>query len=194
MLNPSYRLIYNKYGRQFLNSCLSSPDKCSVSTVVSLIQQQDMCTTTNFEYSYPWETLLKNLQMKNPPDLIYRLQVSLKDLYSTSPVYINVQVKKYCENCDGKGIPRELLSICSMCDGSGQAKLPSYISTSIYQNRCEQCRGCGEIPLPPYTICNVCKGDGYSCSQSTITLTLNLNSILSKNPLKIKSKGHECIK
>lgn len=88
-------------------------------------------------------------------DLSYNMEIDLKDAYTGTSRYINVQKEYSCERCNGSGEdPASAKTVCPNCKGKG--KVESGISFMKFASACQQCKGSGRLSSP----CSVCRGKG----------------------------------
>ena len=105
-----------------------------------------------------------NRGSKKAASLEKTLVFSLDDIYEGVNKDLNINVRKYCTNCNKN---------CNKCDGRGiiQQIRNLGILQQIFQSSCENCGGSGII-IEGKPECKICNGRGYFNKDNKATLIL----------------------
>merc|ERR1719312_963853 len=97
-------------------------------------------------------------------DLMFKLNVSLDELYNGSVRRLSVERDEICKECGGIGGAAEAVQQCDNCQGSGiQTKVRQLGPGMLQQIRasCDKCQGLGEL-VDPGLQCLKCAGKRVS--------------------------------
>merc|ERR1719234_551783 len=103
-------------------------------------------------------------------DLMFKLNVSLEELYNGSVRRLSVERDEICKECGGGGGTAGAVKQCDSCQGSGiQIKVRQLGPGMLQQIRtsCEKCQGLGEL-VDPDLRCSKCEGKRVMRSKSVI--------------------------
>ncbi len=104
-------------------------------------------------------------------DLLYELEISLKEAASGTEKEIEVPRYRKCEACNGTGAKDGKVRTCPTCHGTGQVQRVHsamgfrMVSTSV----CPTCHGRGQIAEEP---CPVCNGTGRVHGVEKVTVKI----------------------
>ncbi len=100
-------------------------------------------------------------------DLYYNMEIDLKDAYTGTSTYINVQKEGPCDRCYGSGEePGAVKTRCPTCKGKGTVE--SGMGFMRFSSTCQQCRGRGSIAPP----CRMCGGRGTALKSEQIMVKI----------------------
>lgn len=89
-------------------------------------------------------------------DLLYRLELDLKDAVYGTEVKVKVNTWIACAECKGSGAKKDTTTTnCKMCGGAGEVRYQQGVFT--FQQTCPECHGEGKIIKDP---CSKCHGQG----------------------------------
>mmetsp|Transcript_4637 Transcript_4637/g.11487 ORF Transcript_4637/g.11487 Transcript_4637/m.11487 type:complete len:427 (-) Transcript_4637:245-1525(-) len=97
---------------------------------------------------------------KQAEDIVYRLGVTLRDLYKGKTSKLKVTRHVVCHTCNGKGSKTGGTHTCTPCRGSGVRVTVRQIGPGMIQqmqSACNECGGKGEV-IPEKDKCKDCKG------------------------------------
>lgn len=92
-------------------------------------------------------------------DVLFRLKVSLEDLYNGASKKLRLTKQVICKSCSGEG--GSGVSKCHACKGRGVRVIIRQLGPGMIQQmqaQCDDCKGEGEI-IPPGKRCNACHGE-----------------------------------
>lgn len=92
-------------------------------------------------------------------DVLFRLKVSLDDLYNGATKKLRLTKQVICKKCEGKG--GEGVKTCHTCKGRGVRLIIRQLGPGMIQQMqtaCDTCDGQGEV-IPPSSRCGTCKGE-----------------------------------
>lgn len=92
-------------------------------------------------------------------DVLFRLKVSLEDLYNGANKKLRLTKQVICKGCSGKG--GKGVMKCPACKGRGVRVIIRQIGPGMIQQmqaQCDDCKGEGEI-IPPGQRCGECRGE-----------------------------------
>lgn len=101
-------------------------------------------------------------------DVVYRLEIDLRDAVFGAKHRIEYQCELACERCNGAGArPGTSPKTCSSCGGSGQLRrTQGFFSVATI---CPNCRGQGTVISSP---CPNCRGKGRTVRNKAVQLTI----------------------
>lgn len=105
-------------------------------------------------------------------DILYKLEISLKDAYHGNEQEVSLQRREQCPECDGTGAAAGSdVTTCPRCNGSGQIQQSSRTAFGHFTQItvCPKCQGEGSIVEEP---CTRCSGDGTVRQRRTITVQI----------------------
>jgi len=98
---------------------------------------------------------------KRAEDTVFKLRVSLKDLYNGKVKKLKISRNVICETCNGKGTTKQGADTrCDSCKGRGVKVTHRQLGPGMiqqFQTHCPACNGTGEV-IDPKSRCNDCKG------------------------------------
>merc|ERR1719193_2618805 len=100
-------------------------------------------------------------ESRRTKDLMFKLNVSLEELYNSSVRRLSVERDEICKECGGIGGAAGAVKQCDNCQGSGiQTKVRQLGPGMLQQIRasCEKCQGLGEL-VDPDLRCSKCEGN-----------------------------------
>jgi DnaJ family protein A protein 2 len=106
-------------------------------------------------------------------DVLFKLKVSLDDLYNGGQKTLRLTKNVVCVGCQGKG--GEGVMKCTACKGRGIRTILRQLGPGMLQQmqtHCDQCEGQGEI-VPPSGKCKECKGQKVEEKQTQIKVHIN---------------------
>jgi molecular chaperone DnaJ len=117
-------------------------------------------------------------------DLLYNLDLTLKQAYTGVEQKIEITRNETCEKCKGSGAkPGTSRKVCPACRGTGQQRFQRGFFT--YAQTCSQCKGQGSIISQP---CEECKGNGLIPQKKTISVKVPAG-VDNGNRLKLRGEG-----
>lgn len=96
---------------------------------------------------------------KKGKDVLFRLKVSLDDLYNGASKKLRLTKQINCKSCEGQGGSGVVK--CATCKGRGVRVIIRQLGPGMIQQMqtaCDECGGEGEI-IPPGKRCQVCRGE-----------------------------------
>ena len=131
---------------------------------------------------------------------IYRLVVSLDDIYTGTTKSITIQHTLLCASCTGSGIIGNINGSCSVCRGTGQETYMRSLGPGMMQQvsqQCTTCFGSGRF-IPEKDKCRPCAGQGFTKTKSQLDIRVppgaHENSVLYKDTTKgghVRDRGNK---
>merc|ERR1719234_488178 len=103
-------------------------------------------------------------------DLMFKLNVSLEELYNGSVRRLSVERDEICKECGGIGGAAGAVKRCDNCQGSGIQIKVRQLGPGMLQHiraSCEKCQGLGEL-VDPDLRCSKCEGKRVMKSKTII--------------------------
>jgi molecular chaperone DnaJ len=113
-------------------------------------------------------------------DIEYPLAISFDEAMRGTSRTIEVERRQVCSVCDGTGQAREVGEVCPHCNGAGQRA-----GRFGFTIRCHRCAGTGR--LAPQ--CSVCKGKGSLLKQDLIQVKIPAG-VNTGSRVRVAGKGH----
>merc|ERR1719498_594470 len=101
-------------------------------------------------------------------DVLFRLKVTLADLYNGATKKLRLSKSLLCSACDGKGGSR--VQTCVSCKGQGSKMMIRQIGPGMVQQmqvQCDRCDGKGEC-IAPGDRCRTCEGNKVIKTKKTL--------------------------
>jgi len=150
--NPEKRRLYDQAGEQGIKDGGFGQSSSSAMDIFNLF----------FGGGNPFGS---GMETRNEPrrtkDLMFKLNVSLEELYNGSVRRLSVERDEICKECGGIGGAAGAVKQCDNCQGSGiQTKVRQLGPGMLQQIRasCEKCQGLGELVVPDLR-CSKCEGN-----------------------------------
>jgi len=108
---------------------------------------------------------------RGPPkgkDVLFRLKVTLGDLYNGATKKLRLTKDTICKDCNGQG--GKGVMVCTSCKGHGEKAVIRHVGPGMIQRMrvaCDECDGAGEI-IPPGQRCGGCKGNKTRKEKKTL--------------------------
>ena len=117
-------------------------------------------------------------------DLLYNLEITLKEAYTGIEKKIEVNRNETCEKCNGSGAKSGTSKqVCPTCKGTGQQRFQQGFFT--FAQTCNQCQGTGSYTPHP---CEHCRGKGLSPKKRTLSVNIPAG-VDNGNRLKLRGEG-----
>jgi len=127
-------------------------------------------------------------------DIIYKLGVSLKDLYTGKVAKMNLTRNVLCTGCKGKGSAKEgAAKKCSGCQGQGIKITRRQIAPGMIQQLqqpCNECMGKGEV-INEKDRCKVCHGKKVVQDSKIVEIPIEKGSRWGEKIVKIGEGAQE---
>jgi DnaJ family protein A protein 2 len=106
-------------------------------------------------------------------NVMFKLPVTLEDMYIGATKKIRFTRKRVCNTCDGKGGSK--VSTCTSCRGRGVKVVVRQVGPGMIQQmqmQCDECDGKGESCDPRF-ICKTCRGGKVKDEKTTLEVHVN---------------------
>merc|ERR1719158_39012 len=123
---------------------------------------------------------------KKGKDVLFRLRVSLDDLYNGANKKLRLTKQVICKSCNGEGGTG--VAKCATCKGRGVRVIIRQLGPGMIQQmqaQCEDCKGEGEI-IPPGKRCSACRGEKTQKVKKTLEVHVEKGM---KNGQKVVFRG-----
>ena len=106
------------------------------------------------------------------PQQVKKIDFTLKELYYGCIKEFNINVKKRCTACNGKG--SNFIITCNQCNGKGIKVTIRRMGpmTQHIQHKCYACNGKGKYP-DKSKLCKKCSGDGLISNMKKFKININ---------------------
>jgi len=111
--------------------------------------------------------------MRKGKDVMFKLNVTLADLYCGGSKKLRLSKSTLCESCGGKGGSK--VQPCRPCKGQGIKVIVRQIGPGMIQQmqaQCDECDGRGEI-ISPAARCKACNGEKTVKSKKTLEVQID---------------------
>lgn len=157
--DPEKRSVYDRYGREGLNSMGGMPD-WSTMDFSDLFED----IFAGFGFGGFGTTGSGRRRSRNTPrrgaDLSYRLQIEFEEAVFGAEKEIEITRDETCSTCRGTGSEPGTSPIrCSTCNGQGEVRTvrQTFLGSMVQVSTCPTCNGQGEVISSP---CHTCRGRG----------------------------------
>ncbi len=160
--DPQKKQLYDSYGHDGVKSSFGGHD----------FRWENFSHANDFQdiFGSIFDDLFggRSQQPSRGRDLLYNLDISLKEAYTGLEKEIEIKRNEACENCKGTGAkPGTNRQVCPNCRGTGQQRFQQGFFT--FAQTCGQCQGSGSIIAHP---CDKCKGKGLTPKTKTIKIKI----------------------
>lgn len=141
-------------------------------------------------FGFPFGFSNNDNHQKKKENCIYKLSVTLEQIYNEEKININYNQKIYCKKCNGTGAKSGRKSLCTQCDGKGKVIKVVRMGPMVQQmvSICESCNGQGK-KININDICETCNGKTYYVKSKKILIPLK-NGLNTGNKIRFERKGH----
>jgi DnaJ family protein A protein 2 len=182
--DPEKKKIYDTYGEEGLKSHMQGGD-FSAADVFSRFFGGDIFGGGGGRQ--------KGRGPRKADDTVYKLGVSLKDLYNGRTKKLKIGRNIICAECEGKGATKEgCVQNCKGCKGTGTRVTLRQLGPGMIQQMqqvCPECQGKGETIDPKFR-CKKCNGDKVCAEKEIVEVSID-KGMKSGQKVTIYGKGEQ---
>jgi DnaJ family protein A protein 2 len=126
------------------------------------------------------------------PDTVYRMTLTLEDMYNGKDVKLELDRSILCKKCNGNGIEGGSPPKCRDCGGTGYKDTVRNLGRGILQRirgPCSTCKGTGEV-IPEGKQCRGCRGKKILDEKQELEIRIPVGAIDGQK-LMFMRKGNE---
>lgn len=180
--DPEKKKIYDTYGEEGLKSHMAGGD-FSAADVFSRFFGGDIFGGGRQKGRGP----------RKAEDTVYKLGVTLKDLYNGRTKKLKIGRNIICSECEGKGATKDgSVQTCKGCKGTGTKVTLRQLGPGMIQQmqqHCPDCQGKGEVIDPKFR-CKKCNGDKVVAEKEIVEVSID-KGMKSGQRVTIYGKGEQ---